>query len=139
MRKSLIILVVLPFLLFSQPIESIASLDASGSSLSQDTWDWLTTLGKSPQEKKKIMTQHLIERNKKRMDKELKSQKAAQIKANKARAQEAARLREAQIKAKRKRSEELKRQIKEEERQDKNYAVVVDLNKEQETRYGEAK
>lgn len=71
-------------------------------------WDWVTTLGKSPKEKKIIKRKHRNKRAKKRAARTKKAKQKAREKLNEAREKEAYDMREARIERKRRRLKEKK-------------------------------
>jgi len=104
MKKFVIILTAIFFLLTSFLTPSKAAHSKKNQyedTISESIWDWTTTLGKSPQEKKRIKAQHRFQRIKKRAEKKSKIEKAKRDKENKIRRREAQRKRAARIQKKR--------------------------------------
>lgn len=113
MKKYIAILLAALYLSISAPISSEARLprrmqyeDTVGESI----WDWATTLGKSPQEKKTIKAKRRIQRAKKRADKKARIKKARLEKKNITREREAKKAREARIRVRRREIERRRRQ-----------------------------
>ncbi len=104
MKKFVIILIATFLLLTSFPTLSKAvppKRNQYEDTVSESIWDWTTTLGKSPQEKKRIKAQRRIQRIKKRAEKKSKIEKVNRDKKNKIRRIEAQKKRAARIQKKR--------------------------------------
>jgi phenylalanyl-tRNA synthetase alpha subunit len=105
MKKFSAALLLISLLLISVPQSSQAlqpKRNRYEDTVNESIWDWATTLGKSPQEKKTIKAKRRIQRVKARAEKKAKAEKARLEKENIAREKEAQRIRAARIKARRK-------------------------------------
>lgn len=112
MRKLTVILIILFCLLSTD----ILTLEAAAPKRNQyeDTvgeaiWDWVTTLGKSPKEKKIIKQKRRIRRAKERANKKAKVERARLEKENKAREIKVQKIRDARIRARRREIERAKK------------------------------
>lgn len=77
--------------------------------VTESIWDWATTLGKLPKEKKRIKAHRRITRAKKRAEKKARIEKARLENENRIREAEAQRMRNARIKKRRREIERNKR------------------------------
>lgn len=103
MKRILIIFLVL-FLLsifdFTK-LEAVTQRNQYEDTVGEAMWDWATTLGKSPKEKKTIKSKRRVQRAKKRAEKKSRIEKARLEKENLRREAEAEKARQARINARR--------------------------------------
>jgi len=83
-----------------------------------NVWDWATTVGKSPQEKKRITTQHRTHRAKVRYAKDQKKNSAAIEAENKQRQKQDEKMQQLRLKEREERIRELKERAAAQEQKD---------------------
>ncbi len=115
MKKFAIILIASFYLLISAPVTSEARQHKRSQyedTVTEAIWDWVTTLGKSPQEKKRTKAHRRVDRAKKRADKKAKIKREKLHRENEAREREAEKMRQARLRAQRRKIERKKRQLR---------------------------
>lgn len=112
--KKLVAIIIFSYFIIAAPNTSAAYVTTKAyqeDSVSENMWDWLTTLGKSPEAKREIKNEHRRERARERAAHKRKAQLKAQEKLNSAREKEAQAMDEARLRAKRKRIEDKRRKV----------------------------
>ena len=106
-------LLLIPLLLIfaSQPSPALGTdRNQYEDTVSESVWDWATTLGKSPQEKKSIKTKRRIQRAKKRAENKARAERAKLERENIAREKDAQKVRDARIRERRRQIQKEKSQ-----------------------------
>jgi len=110
-KKLTIIITILALFLVYIPTASAESTKKNKEdySLGEHFWDWLTTLGKSPEDKQKIIKRHRIERIRKRKEKKERKEQERIRKINEAKKEKEMRTQQARMEKQRKKIEAKKR------------------------------
>ena len=102
MKRIVIYIIVFSYLIVALPRISYAARTFREDTVTESMWDWLTTLGKSPEEKKRIKHRHRIERARKEAEKKKRIKEKELDKANEERAKEAQEMRSLRLEKRRK-------------------------------------
>lgn len=122
MKKKILISVVFACVVFfvSAPGEAASKKDSYyyHDTVLNNVWDWVTTVGKSPQEKKRITTQHRTHRAKVRYARDQKKNSAAIEAENKQRQKQDEKMQQLRLKEREERIRELKERAAAQEQKD---------------------